>query len=97
MSDMGSQQVIKVNLKDNSCTPFGQVLLCQNSDFYFEMFNDRWSGRYCGPGSFCLAVPVAEQVVIITDHSVIFFLKDGTPCESVILDKPIIDAGKMGH
>ena len=57
--------------------------------------NNRWSGRYCGPGSFCLAVPLAEQVVIITDHSAIFFLKDGTPCESVLLDKPITDAGKL--
>lgn len=42
-----------------------------------------------------MAVPLAEQVVIITDHSAIFFLKDGTPCESVLLDNPITDAGKL--
>ena len=55
---------------------------------------NRWSGRYLGPGIFRFAVPAAEHVSVFTDHSVITFLKDGTACESVLLDKPIIDAGK---
>ena len=97
VSDIGCQLVIKVNLKENSCFPFGYCSPVSYNFSGFKMFDNRWSGRYCGPGSFCLAVPIAEQVVIITDHSAIYFLKDGTPCESVLLDKPITDAGKMGN
>ena len=54
---------------------------------------ERWRGRYTGPGSLQFALPSGDLVYIFTDHSYISFLKDGTPCESVILDDPVKDAG----
>ena len=74
VSDIGNQTLIKVNLADKSCIPFG------------------WRGRYSGPGTFRLALPVNDQVMVFTDHSVISFLEDGTPCQSLILDEGIADA-----
>ena len=53
----------------------------------------RWSGRYTGPGNIMLAIPVTEKVCDFTDHSFNLFLKDGTPCESIILDNSFKDAG----
>ena len=40
-----------------------------------------------------LAIPVTEKVCVFTDHSCILFLKDGTPCESILLDNSVKDAG----
>ena len=40
-----------------------------------------------------LAIPVTDKVYIFTDHSCIIFLKDGTPCESILLDNSDKDAG----
>jgi hypothetical protein len=56
---------------------------------------DRWKRRYSGPGNFTFAVPVAKMVYVFKDHSLIIFLPNGTPCESIILDMPIIDAGRF--
>ena len=50
-----------------------------------------WSGRYSGPGTFRLALPADDQVLVFTDHSVISFLKDGTPCQSLVLDEGVSD------
>ena len=52
-----------------------------------------WEGRYTGPGSMKFAFPAADRVMVFTDHSAISFLKDGTPCESIILDEEVGDAG----
>ena len=51
-----------------------------------------WTGRYSGPGAFSFAVPAPDQVLVFTDHSVISFLKDGSPCHSVILEEEVVDA-----
>ena len=52
-----------------------------------------WRGRYAGPGKFSFAFPICDRVMVFTDHSVITFLKDGQPCQSIILDDAITDAG----
>ena len=52
----------------------------------------RWSGRYTGPGTFRLALPVNDHVLVFTDHSAISFLMDGTPCESLVLDEGVSDS-----
>ena len=39
------------------------------------------------------AFPASDMVMVFTDHSAICFLKDGTPCESIILDEEVGDAG----
>ena len=46
-----------------------------------------WEGMYTGP------FPASDRVMVFTDHSAISFLKYGTPCESIILDKEVGDAG----
>ena len=51
-----------------------------------------WKGRYAGPGKFSFAFPASDRVMVFTDHSMITFLKDDKPCESIILDKAIVDA-----
>ena len=73
VSDTGNQMVMKVNLADKSCIPFG------------------WTGRYAGPGIFRFALTAPDQVMVFTDHSVISFLKDGTPCQSIILEEEVLD------
>ena len=73
VSDTGNQMVMKVNLADKSCIPFG------------------WTGRYAGPGIFRFAFPAPDQVMVFTDHSVISFLKDGTPRQSLVLDEGVSD------
>ena len=45
---------------------------------------------------FDFAIPAGDYVIVFTDHSAIYFLKDGTPCESVLLDDRIIDAAYFG-
>ena len=52
-----------------------------------------WEGRYTGPGTMKFAFPSSDRVFVFTDHSAISFLKDGTPCESIILDEEVSDAG----
>ena len=52
-----------------------------------------WEGRYTGPGQIKFAFPTNDRVHVFTDHSTITFLKDGTPCESIILDEEVSDAG----
>ena len=37
-------------------------------------------------------IPGKDRVLVFTDHSVIKFTSDGTPCESIILDSPVNDA-----
>ena len=51
-----------------------------------------WTGRYAGPGIFRFEFPAPDQVMVFTDHSVISFLKDGAPCQSVILEEEVLDA-----
>ena len=51
-----------------------------------------WTGRYAGPGIFRFAFTAPDQVMVFTDHSVISFLKDGTPCQSIILEEEVLDA-----
>ena len=77
VSDTGNQIILKVNLADKSCIPFG------------------WTGRYAGPGKFCFAFPAPDQVMVFTDHSVISFLMDGTPCQSIILEEEVVDASSL--
>ena len=58
------------------------------------MMHFRWTGRYLGPGKMYFAIPSTNFVSIFTDHSLLTFKFDGTPCESILLDKPMVDAGK---
>ena len=74
VNDTDNQMVMKVNLADKSCIPFG------------------WTARYAGPGIFRFAFTALDQVMVFTDHSVISFLKDGTPCQSIILEEEVLDA-----
>ena len=46
-----------------------------------------WYGRYTGPGRFKFALPTSDRVLVFTDHSALIFRKDGTRCESIILDE----------
>ena len=54
----------------------------------------RWKRCYTGPGSFRFAIPIEDKVVAFTDHSLFIFSSDGIPDESIILDRPVVDAGK---
>ena len=77
-----------VYISDTGCQMLYKVNLPDSSCVPFG-----WRGRYAGPGKFCFAFPTRDRVLVFTDHSVITFLKDGTPCQSIILDDAIIDAG----
>ena len=55
----------------------------------------RWKRCYTGPGKFLFAVTGADKLYAFTDHSFFIFLSDGTPYESVLLDGPACDAGKL--
>ena len=37
-------------------------------------------------------LPVQDRVLVFTDHSVVKFTLDGTPCDSILLDFPVTDA-----
>ena len=56
-----------------------------------------WEGRYSGPGYMKFAIPASDRVILFTDHSAISFLKDGTPCESILLDEEVGDAGMWAN
>ena len=91
MSDPGSQMLMQINLDNNSCVSFGYDLVLDGLDSIRTDFY-RWEGFYNGPGNFQFAVPGSENVVAYTDHSAIIFKTDGTPCESILMDGPAIDA-----
>ena len=40
------------------------------------------------------AIPTADRVFVFTDYGLLIFKKNETLSESVILDKPVVDAGK---
>ena len=77
-----------VYISDTCCQMLYKVNLPDSSCVPFG-----WRGRYAGPGKFSFAFPTRDRVMVFTDHSVITFLKDDTPCQSIILDDAITDAG----
>ena len=75
-------------ISDAGCQKIYKVNISDSSCVPFG-----WKGRYAGPGRFSFAFPAPDKVMAFTDHSVITFMKDDKPCESIILDEAIVDAG----
>ena len=77
-------------MSDNGCQFVLKVGINSSSCVSFG-----WDGQYIGPGRFKFALPTSDGVFVFTDHCALIFRKDGTPCESVLLDEheAVNDAG----